>query len=411
LSAGFSLFLQGMSARPLKVVYVLINAYQYHVSRWGAFVGKFHGEAVMVEIASKNSGFDALAAPLSEAFERRTLFPGKTWLDVSGKTRRAAIRKALDELNPAVVCINGWSIGGAIASLEWAVERNRKVVLFSDSNQFDQRRYKLLESIKKRFVALADAALAGGTCSVHYLTELGMKSEQIFLGYDVIDNDHFASATSNRDDFIGPIGIAHGPYFLAAARFEEKKNHVLFLRAYAKFREIVGVNAWPLVLLGDGKLRREIEAERDRLGLGPYLILPGFVGYDDLPYWYRHAACLIHPSTTEQWGLVVNEAMASGLPVIVSDRCGCAPDLVENGRNGFTFNPYDVDELASLMQRIASLDCDRAAMGRSSVDIISRWSPETFALNLQSAVNCALRSERRNASLIDRILLRLLSHR
>ena len=81
--------------------------------------------------------------------------------------------------------------------------------------------------------------------------------------------------------------------------------------------------------------------------------MPGFKQYDELPIYYGLAGAFIHASTTEQWGLVVNEAMAAGLPVIVSERCGCAPDLVENGRNGFTFDPYDVDALTHLMLKMA----------------------------------------------------------
>ena len=71
----------------------------------------------------------------------------------------------------------------------------------------------------------------------------------------------------------------------------------------------------------------------------------------------------VHASASEQWGLVVNEAMAAGLPVIVSERCGCAPDLVREGVNGLTFDPCDVAELAGLMERVAAMaDWQRAAM-------------------------------------------------
>ena len=96
------------------------------------------------------------------------------------------------------------------------------------------------------------------------------------------------------------------------------------------------------------------------------VILAGFKQYDELPAYYGLASAFVHASTTEQWGLVVNEAMASGLPVLVSDRCGCAPDLVEDGVNGFTFDPYDVEALAGLMQRVAAMtDERRQAMGAS----------------------------------------------
>ena len=107
--------------------------------------------------------------------------------------------------------------------------------------------------------------------------------------------------------------------------------------------------------------------------------MPGFKQYGELPLYYANAGAFVHASTTEQWGLVVNEAMASGLPVLVSERCGCAPDLVETGRNGYTFDPHDVDALARLMLDMASDACDRAAMGRASREIVARWSPATFA--------------------------------
>lgn len=107
----------------------------------------------------------------------------------------------------------------------------------------------------------------------------------------------------------------------------------------------------------------------------------------------------------------MNEAVACGLPVVVSERCGCAPDLVENGRNGFTFDPYDVDALATLLGKIASRHCDRLAMGKASREIISQWSPETFATGLQRAVEAALAVPRRDAGLLDQALLLALSRR
>jgi len=340
-----------------------------------------------------------------------TLFPEKTWLDVAEKDRRAAIRVTLDGLMPDVVCINGWSIGGAIASLEWAIKNDRRVVMFSESNRTDHIRYKAIEKFKSRLVSLANAGLVGGGASREYLIELGMSEDRVFVGYDVVDNLHFANTHQDGCESTRPLIAPKVPYFVAAARFETKKNHIRLLRAYAKYRGTAGTDAWCLVLLGDGMLRAEIEAERDALGLGASLVLPGFAGYQDLPHWYHHAECFIHPSTTEQWGLVVNEAMASGLPVLVSDRCGCAPDLVRNGMNGFTFDPYDVDGLAKLMERVASRDCDLAAMGKASLEIIERWSPQTFASSLEAAVQATLGGLQRRAGLLDRLLLRALSCR
>lgn len=139
--------------------------------------------------------------------------------------------------------------------------------------------------------------------------------------------------------------------------------------------------------------------------------MPGFKQYSELPAYYGLASVFILPSIKDTWGLVVNEAMAAGLPVLVSNRCGCAPDLVEEGCNGYTFDPYNVDALAGLMRKISADDCDRAAMGQASRDIIARWTPQTFAENLCKAAEAALNAPRPQANLLDKALLWALMRR
>lgn len=135
---------------------------------------------------------------------------------------------------------------------------------------------------------------------------------------------------------------------------------------------------------------------------------PGFRQIDELPRFYAHAGAFVHASTTEQWGLVVNEAMACGLPVIVSNRVGCAQDLVQEGVNGFTFDPYDVEQLAGLMQKVSSSDFPLSAFGDASRTIIADWGPERFAAGLKQAVECALQVGPKRASLLQRLILRAL---
>ncbi len=78
-------------------------------------------------------------------------------------------------------------------------------------------------------------------------------------------------------------------------------------------------------------------------------------------------------SISEQWGLVVNEAMAAGLPVLVSSNCGCAVDLVQNGVNGYVFNPYDASEMARKMNLISKTKERQEEMGKMSEELISKW--------------------------------------
>jgi glycosyltransferase involved in cell wall biosynthesis len=131
-----------------------------------------------------------------------------------------------------------------------------------------------------------------------------------------------------------------------------------------------------------------------------------------LPVFYGLADAFVHVSTTEQWGLVVNEAMASGLPVMVSNRCGCVYDLIREEYNGFAFDPYDVEQLARLMLRVAEMeDEERSRMGDASRRIIADWGPDRFARGLKEAIECAMRVGPIRAGLLNRLLLRVLSLR
>jgi len=142
------------------------------------------------------------------------------------------------------------------------------------------------------------------------------------------------------------------------------------------------------------------------------VLLPGFKQYPDLPAYYGLANAFIHASTKEPWGLVVNEAMASGLPVLVSNRCGCAADLVQEGVNGFTFDPYNVEQLAQFMFQISAFQPFRlSAFGDASRKIISNWGPDRFAAGLKRAAECALKVGPMRATLLQRALLAALLRR
>jgi len=127
--------------------------------------------------------------------------------------------------------------------------------------------------------------------------------------------------------------------------------------------------------------RRDLQLEDD-------VRFPGFAQYDQLPAYYGLASAFVHASVVEQWGLVINEALASGLPVLVSDRCGCVPELVSEGHNGFAFDPLDIEKLAELMARLSEVS-DLGEMGYASRRIISAWSPERFSEGMLNAVKTA----------------------
>jgi len=396
----------------------------YHHARLNAAADRL--SVTGVEWSAK--GYDAWGVAEAPArYHKISLFQEATDDYPTKAKLRCAFWSALKQTNPDVVAVNGWNNFGSLAAANCCMRRGIQMVVMSESAREDEPRTWWKEMIKRRFISSYSAALVGGQRHVEYLVELGMPRDRIFTGYDVVDNAHFArralqirnshlrqgSGGQAASEMRNMYGLPEN-YFLASARFIEKKNLPRLIRAYAEYRDRLkgsGVTdpgyrgaPWYLVLLGDGPLRETLNAQVSTLNLHSHVHLPGFKQYDELPVYYALANAFVHASTTEQWGLVVNEAIASGLPVIVSERCGCVPELV-NG-NGFAFDPTDEHELASSLFRMATLsDDDRRRLADASYKIAANFVPERFGEGLERAARMALELTSRTAGVIDRVLL------
>lgn len=376
----------------------------YHVARLRALA--HHHEVVGIELSGENLNYDWDAVSVDglqhvELFDRnhRTVPPSRL---------QTTLHEVLTRTAPDAVAIPGWWDPGALAALSWCRRHDVPTVLMSDSARRDHPRTWWKEQVKGRVVRLCQSGLAAGQRHESYLRDLGMSSDRIYHGYDVVDNAHFANraeAARQRKEALRTELDLPDAYFLTCCRFVEKKNLPFLLRAYAQYRDRADA-PWPLVIVGDGPQRETLTTTAQRLGITEFIQLPGFKQYDELPAFYGLAEVLIQPSIREQWGLVVNEAMAAGLPVLVSDACGCAPDLVAEGENGYTFDPTNPDELADLLARIADPSCDRAAMGAASQTRIQDWTPAVFAERLIDAVDAAQSAPTPSFRWYDRLLLR-----
>jgi glycosyltransferase involved in cell wall biosynthesis len=384
----------------------------YHFARLAA-VGASCG-LTAVEFSSFDNTYAWSSVDGAPNFRRLTLFEG----DVDCRSRielQSSVHASLAATDPDAVAIPGWSHPGALAALLWCVRNGRPAVLMSESAMHDEIRRRAREAVKRRIVRLFGSALVGGAPHREYACALGLPAPAVVAGYDVVDNAHFArgasQARASEQRLRRCVGLP-ARFFLASARFVARKNLLFLLDAYADYRRRAGADAWRLVLLGDGPLRAQVESRIAGLGLTGEVLLPGFRQYHELPVFYGLAGAFVHASATEPWGLVVNEAMAAGLPVLVSERCGCAPDLVREGVNGLTFDPCDVAELAGLMERVAAMtDGQRAAMGEAGRRIVADWGPERFANGLMRAVELAVSRPRPQASVFDQTLLSSLIHR
>mgnify|MGYP006281243863 CR=1 FL=1 len=363
----------------------------YHVARLQA-LSTSH-DVVAVELSGENINYDWNPIDV-EGLQHVQLF------DTNHRTvpipqLRDALHAVLRRYQPDVVAVPGWWDPGALAAIEWCQTHTTPVVLMSDSTAIDAPRVAWREWPKRQVVDLCGSALVAGTRHETYARRLGMPAERIFTGYDVVDNAHFAAgaeaARSSAQSLHAARNLPHN-YFMACCRFIEKKNLSRLLTAYATYRQRAernGGSPWSLVLVGDGPLRGALEKQVQDLGLAKAVRFPGFCQYEDLPVYYGLARAFVHVSTHEQWGLVVNEAMAAGLPVLVSERCGCTPDLVVDDRNGYTVDPYASDEIARGLHRLAHEGGNLEQMGHESRQIIDHWTPQTFARNMGKAAEAA----------------------
>jgi 1,2-diacylglycerol 3-alpha-glucosyltransferase len=292
---------------------------------------------------------------------------------------------------------------------------------------------------KRGLIGLFDAALVGGAPQKRYFASIGLPEGKIFTGYDAVDNDHFAQRAKEVRGRAAELRTKHalpGHYFLSLGRFIAKKNLGALVRAYRQFLQASQVKQTHLVLVGSGEEEGRLRALCSELRLPIYDKTPveiekrksknekeiagvhfyGFRQIDENPLFYGLADAFILPSIYEEWGLVVNEAMASGLPVIVSQTAGCAEDLLEMGQpvsthadeaesprpnlpaqlnhlirsNGFVFDPASSIELSSIMLSLESLPAMRGEMARESSRIVEKFSCSNFAENALEAAKVAM---------------------
>src|ERR1041385_892572 len=160
----------------------------------------------------------------------------------------------MQERKPDVVLVPGWSSRLALITLIWCCRNRIPTVLMSESTAWDERRGPMKEWVKRQVVRAFSAALAGGTPHRDYLVQLGMPIDRVFLGYDTVDNNYFAHRCEEVRNRRSETRKRHGlpeKYFLAVARFVEKKNLLRLLQAYVCYRKQNPHSLWHLVLIGD----------------------------------------------------------------------------------------------------------------------------------------------------------------
>lgn len=385
-------------------------------------------------------------------------------------------RKLFKQAGVGIVFVPSYSPARYFALFAAAKSLGLRTVMMNESHAGTEKAAGWKKWIKRRIVKQFDAALVGGSPHKRHFAALGIPEEKIFTGYDAVDVGYFASraqqvreaaesemgwkmagrgvpdapgaalSASGVSDFHRAYGLPRR-YFLNLGRMVPKKNLAALVAAYGRYcdkwrmegDERKGKVPMALVLVGSGELETELEAQARSLGLevidrrtaeigpsspvtrrnenGGTIFFYGFRQLQENPVFYALADAFVLPSSYEEWGLVVNEAMACSLPVIVSRTAGCAEDLLPAGgrvtdeeatsgegataatslnspeerSNGFVFDPVSVEALAEALARIAERKDRRREMGKRSREIVEQFSCENFARQALAAAEAAMR--------------------
>ncbi|MDL2323427.1 glycosyltransferase family 4 protein [Bacteroidales bacterium OttesenSCG-928-A17] len=355
-------------------------------------------ELTVVEISGKGSPYSFASKETNADLNWICLFPNERMEDLNPKEAKTTVLQKLDKLMPDAILSGSIAFSSGAAAVDWAKRNDKAVVIFDDSKLEDVPRNFIVNSVKKIIYSNVDAVLCPAEDWLNTFRFWGFKKEAVFFGEDVVDNQFWTRKTTGTQEL-------PDRYFLAVGRQIERKNFIVLLNAFYLFRKNNPDSTYELVLVGDGPERKELE-KRVPEEIKNKVHFFNFKEQEELREIYQRASVFILPSLSEQWGLVVNEAMAAGLPVIVSKQCGCASSLVSENQNGFLFNAGDTEQLVAVLQKINKLkDLELKNMGKKSQEIISQWDLDRFSKGAIDAVYYAVNNRRKPFYFLAKFLL------
>ena len=345
-----------------------------------------------------DAGFGAVVrwdTPLLEGYDWKLLPNAGGAPDISHfwGLRNYSIIRTLAATRPDAILIHGHNYATNVLALAAARLLGVPVLMRGEthlglyrSTRRRAARSIVVGTLYRRMCALC---LPIGTSNHEFYRSLGIPENRLVRAPYSVDNEYFASMTelyrSERDRVRRTMGV--GPrdtLFLFASKFIARKRPTDILRAYQQVSRTR--NNVALALVGSGSDEAELRryAADQRLERVHFL---GFRNQSELPELYAASDVFVLPSENEPWGLVINEAMASGLPIVASREIGAVPDLVRDGINGFTFPAGDVLRLANALGTLADNAALRTSMGAESRAVISHWGLEETVAGIRRALD------------------------
>jgi glycosyltransferase involved in cell wall biosynthesis len=317
---------------------------------------------------------------------------------------RGGAYKTFAKERPDVVILTGWQAPPLLRAL-WACMRlGIPRAVRGESNAL-RRRPLWIRLLHKVLLSRFDAFLAIGKANKEFYLEYGVPREKVFTCNYFVDNQRFGKGSGEASGVREGIRSAWGikkedACFLFSGKLIPKKRIFDLLSAFEKARR--RSEKVYLLVVGAGELMESAKQFASERNLP--VAFAGFLNQTEIVKAYAAADCLVLPSDYgETWGLVVNEAMACGLPAIVSDRVGCGPDLIENGVTGRIFPFGDTKALAGIMLEMAADREQLACMGRKARKKVEAYSVENAVEGTLQAVHAVFEAQFQERSASPRL--------
>jgi glycosyltransferase involved in cell wall biosynthesis len=318
---------------------------------------------------------------------QRSVMLKKRWKRSGGFSDTSYVHLPLDTLSqlrryrPDVIIAGELGVRSCLAAAYAAVRVGTPLILWATVSELtEQRRGRLREWLRPALLSRADAVLVNGASGARYIGSLGVPCQKIQVIPYSTDVSRFAQASTER--------VAGEPRQLFyAGLLIERKGLAEFLEALARWGRRNSERRVVLRLAGDGPERRRLEA----LPMPPNTLVQflGNVAYEELPALYRSADVFVLPTLEDEWGVVVNEALASGLPVLGSRFSQAVEELIEDGQTGWTFKPDDPVELDNALSRaMSATDVEVRRLGNAARYRAAALAPDVVADRISEVVRC-----------------------
>ncbi|MGN8554708.1 UNVERIFIED_CONTAM: glycosyltransferase, partial [Microbacterium sp. SLM126] len=245
--------------------------------------------------------------------------------------------------------------------------------VFCDSTMRDQADRPFKRRLKRFFFRQCDGIFVYGQRSAEYVIAMGADPARIVYRCQAAALPHTYSAQTAASMRLANAAPPDAPRYLFVGLVCRAKGIEDLLRAFVDVRR--QQPSATLVLAGPLVESEQLPQLAESLGLGGAVQFLGAMDIDQLAQQYARATCLVLPSHTEAWGLVVNEALSYGCPIVASDCCGCIPELVQEGVTGHTFATRDVADLTRALLQARQTFADVGATMQHCLDVAAQYTP------------------------------------